>query len=238
MLLRRLCHLPGAVLRALCAAMNAAPSRIVIPDSCRSNFQPFYLHPPDASLSLRSLSPRRSGREVAALPSRVGFRLGLRHSLAGSPMHLAVSSSSFSYLWTGCSLPAALHPASRRRSCLQLRTASALSDGDSHPAVGAHSQAHEGCASLAAVVGQFRRHDRKRCAIWRDAVACAVMSSFITPADAKAIDKAFREYKDAEQALHKAFLYRRPIEEIGSDIRTFQEKDASWASLREKFYQR
>ena len=60
----------------------------------------------------------------------------------------------------------------------------------------------------------------------------------LTPADAKAIDKAFREYKDAEQALHKAFLYRRPIEEIGSDIRTFQEKDASWASLREKFYQR
>jgi len=90
----------------------------------------------------------------------------------------------------------------------------------------------------AAVVGQFRRHARKRCAIWRDAVACAVMSSFITPADAKAIDKAFREYKDAEQALHKAFLYRRPIEEIGSDILTFQEKDASWASLREKFYQR
>ena len=60
----------------------------------------------------------------------------------------------------------------------------------------------------------------------------------LTPADAKAIDKAFREYKDAEQALHKAFLYRRPIEEIGSDIRTFQEKDASWASLRKKFYQR
>src|SRR5262249_45018211 len=54
-LLRRLCHLPGAVLRALHAAMNAAPSRIVIPDSCRSNFQPFYLHPPYAPLSLRSL---------------------------------------------------------------------------------------------------------------------------------------------------------------------------------------
>ena len=42
------------------------------------------------------------------------------------------------------------------------------------------------------------------------------MSLFITPADAKAIDKAFREYKDAEQALHKAFLYRRPMEEIGT----------------------
>ena len=64
------------------------------------------------------------------------------------------------------------------------------------------------------------------------------MSSFLTPADAKAIDKAFREYKDAELALHKAFLYRRPIEEIGNDIRIFQEKDACWACLRDKFYQR
>jgi hypothetical protein len=64
------------------------------------------------------------------------------------------------------------------------------------------------------------------------------MSLFITAADAKAIDKAFREYKDAEQALHKAFLHLRPIEEIDTDIRTFQEKDATWASLRDKFYQR
>jgi len=61
--------------------MNAAPSPVVIPDSCRSNFQPFHLHPPYAPLSLRSLSRRRSGREVAAVPSRVGFRLGLRHFL-------------------------------------------------------------------------------------------------------------------------------------------------------------
>jgi len=59
-LLRRLCHLPGAVLRALPAAMNAAPSRIVIPDSCRSNFQPFYLHPPHAFRFPRSLSRRGS----------------------------------------------------------------------------------------------------------------------------------------------------------------------------------
>ena len=39
-------------------------------------------------------------------------------------------------------------PPSRRRSCLQLRTASALSDGDFRPAVGAHSQAHGGTASV------------------------------------------------------------------------------------------
>jgi hypothetical protein len=81
MLLRRLCHLPGAVLRALCAAMNAAPSRIVIPDSCRSNFQPFYLHPPDALLSLRSLSSRSSGRE-------------LPHSLPGSASVLGFATPS------------------------------------------------------------------------------------------------------------------------------------------------
>jgi hypothetical protein len=37
-------------------------------------------------------------------------------------MHQAESSSSLFCLWTGRSLPAALHPASRRRSCLPLRT--------------------------------------------------------------------------------------------------------------------
>src|SRR5438445_2130881 len=37
-------------------------------------------------------------------------------------MHQAESSSSLFCLWTGLSLPAALHPVSRRRSCLQLRT--------------------------------------------------------------------------------------------------------------------
>jgi hypothetical protein len=37
-------------------------------------------------------------------------------------MHQAESSSSSFCLWTGLSLPVALHPASRRRSCLPLRT--------------------------------------------------------------------------------------------------------------------
>src|ERR1700745_2974102 len=37
-------------------------------------------------------------------------------------MHQAESSSSSFCLWTGLSLPAALHPVSRRRSCLPLRT--------------------------------------------------------------------------------------------------------------------
>jgi hypothetical protein len=37
-------------------------------------------------------------------------------------MHLAESSSTLFCLWTGLSLPVALHPASLRRSYLQLRT--------------------------------------------------------------------------------------------------------------------
>jgi hypothetical protein len=37
-------------------------------------------------------------------------------------MHQAESSSTLSCLWTGLSLPVALHPASRRRSYLPLRT--------------------------------------------------------------------------------------------------------------------
>jgi hypothetical protein len=57
-------------------------------------------------------------------------------------MHQAESSSSSFCLWTGLSLPVALHPASRRRSCLQLRTEVLLSDEDFHPIFGAYFQAH------------------------------------------------------------------------------------------------
>jgi hypothetical protein len=122
-LLPRLCHLPGTVLRALPAAMNAVPPRLVIPDSSRSNFRPFYLQSPHAFLSLSAHCARQSvGRGFSVLPSRVGFRSGLRHQDAGSPMHQAESSSTLFCLWTGRSLPAALHPASRRRSCLPLPT--------------------------------------------------------------------------------------------------------------------
>src|SRR5208283_4286882 len=67
---------------------------------------------------------------------------GLRSPYASSPMHQAVSCSTLFYLWTGSSSPVASHPAFRRRSFLRLRTASVLSDGDFHPIVGAHSQAH------------------------------------------------------------------------------------------------
>src|SRR5208283_3790556 len=72
---------------------------------------------------------------------------GLRSPYASSPMHQAVSCSTLFYLWTGSSSPVASHPAFRRRSFLRLRTASVLSDGDFHPIVGAHSQAHAGAAA-------------------------------------------------------------------------------------------
>jgi hypothetical protein len=72
---------------------------------------------------------------------------GLRSPYASSPMHQAVSCSTLLYLWTGSSSPVASHPAFRRRSFLRLRTASVLSDGDFHPTVGAHSQAHVGTRS-------------------------------------------------------------------------------------------
>ena len=102
--------------------MNIAPSRLVIPDSYRSNFRPFYLQSPHAFLSCCSLCSPGIGRVMGALPSRGAFRSWLHLKDAGSPMHQAESSSSWFCLWTGLSLPAALHPVSRRRSCLPLRT--------------------------------------------------------------------------------------------------------------------
>src|SRR5271166_2525951 len=82
---------------------------------------------------------------------------GLRSPYASSPMHQAVSCSTLFYLWTGSSSPVASHPVSRRRSFLRLRTASVLSDGDFHPIVGAHSQAHVGKTLCVCRCG-WRRH--------------------------------------------------------------------------------
>jgi hypothetical protein len=80
---------------------------------------------------------------------------GLRSPYASSPTHQAVSCSTLLYLWTGSSSPVASHPAFRRRSFLRLRTASVLSDGDFHPTVGAHSQAHVGLRSRATGVARL-----------------------------------------------------------------------------------
>jgi hypothetical protein len=48
----------------------------VIPDSCRSNFRPFYLHPPHAPLSYAHCARRRPGRGVAASLSGSASVLG------------------------------------------------------------------------------------------------------------------------------------------------------------------
>src|SRR5580700_982189 len=49
-------------------------SRIAIPDSCRSNFLPFYHHPPHAFLLPRSLSRRWKRSPKLPCPLRVGVR--------------------------------------------------------------------------------------------------------------------------------------------------------------------
>src|SRR5258707_13638897 len=90
--------------------MRSGPPRIVSLDSSRAISRPLYLQPPHAFLSFCSLCSPEIGREMSALPSRDGFRSWLRLKEAGSPMHQAESSSSLSCLWTGLSLPAALHP--------------------------------------------------------------------------------------------------------------------------------
>src|SRR5271157_1564611 len=94
------------------------------------------------------LAAGRGRRSCLALyGSASGSRL--RSPYASSPMHQAVSCSTLLYLWTGSSSPVASHLAFRRRSFLRLRTASVLSDGDFHPIVGAHFQAHVGTRSRA-----------------------------------------------------------------------------------------
>src|SRR6266436_6918821 len=93
---------------------------------------------------LRSLCSPQARSRSCRFPFRVGFRSGLHLTPSRVRQCIRPYRVHHFLIWTGHSLPAAPHPVSRRRSCLQLRTASALSDGDFHPTVGAHFQAHEG----------------------------------------------------------------------------------------------
>ncbi len=73
---------------------------------------PAILSPPTPCIPVLALTVL-SARVVAGVASSLhgsasGF--GLRLSLAGSPMHQAVSCSSWFCLWTGSSSPVALHP--------------------------------------------------------------------------------------------------------------------------------
>src|SRR5208283_5058133 len=112
---------------------------------------PAILSPPTLCIPSPALtvSPLEEVAEVALPLYGSASGSGLRSPYASSPLHQAVSCSSLLYLWTGSSSPVASHPAFRRRSFLRLRTASVLSDGDFHPTVGAHSQAHVGTRSCA-----------------------------------------------------------------------------------------
>src|SRR6266446_5236026 len=105
---------------------------------------PAILSPPTSCIPTLALTVLAASAVAGVASPLLGSASGsgLRLSLAGSPMHQAVSCLTWSCLWTGSSSPVALHPVSRRRSYLRLRTASALSDGDFHPTVGVHSQAH------------------------------------------------------------------------------------------------
>jgi hypothetical protein len=146
-LLRRLCHLPGTVLRALQAAMNAVPSRLVIPDSYRSNFRPFYLHPPHAFLSFCSLCSPEDRSRIFRSPfsGRIPFLASpLRSRLAnasGRIEFIVVLFMDCSFAF-GCSPP--------RLSTTQLPSATDrpvfLSDEDFHPIIVAYSQAHSSYA--------------------------------------------------------------------------------------------
>jgi len=109
----------------------------VAPTSCHS----ITTHPMHSFSCAHCLAAGRGRRSCLALHGSASGS-GLRSFYASSPMHQAVSCSTLFYLWTGSSSPVASHPVSRRRSYLRLRTASVLSDGDFHPIVGAHSQAH------------------------------------------------------------------------------------------------
>jgi hypothetical protein len=101
-------------------------------------------HP--VSNHLRALLPL-SGCLCGGLPEvaplcRWAQVLVLRPSLVGSPCSETESSSTWSCLRAGCSLPVAPHPASQRRSYFQLRRVSFPSDQDFHPTVGVRSWAH------------------------------------------------------------------------------------------------
>ena len=123
--------------------MNAVPSRLVIPDSYRSNFRPFYLHPPHAFLSFCSLCSPEDRSRIFRSPfsGRIPFLASpLRSRLANASGRIEFSS----VLFMDCSFAFGCSPP--RLSTTQLPSATdrpvLLSDEDFHPTVGAYSQAH------------------------------------------------------------------------------------------------
>ena len=94
-LVRRLCHLPGTALRIAHGDHELRRcSRLVIPDSRCFDFSPFPLQPPHALLPRAHCLATESVAEVASF-HRQAFGSGLRRFPAGSPVHLAESSSTY-----------------------------------------------------------------------------------------------------------------------------------------------
>ena len=93
-----------------------------LPAFCHRTFRSFRLQPPAVVPTHFWGFSRRAYRTTSPWPPFRGHAsLGLRHCLAGSPRRPAESSSLA--LRTDRSPPVALHPASRRRSYLRLRSA-------------------------------------------------------------------------------------------------------------------
>lgn len=94
----------------------------------------------DHSVSKHLMDPRRRFITLPFSSTAFRFRSRLRHWLAGSP--IAPGRIEFVILRTGRSPPAALHPASRRRSCSWLQAGERMPGEDFHLSDHLRFQAH------------------------------------------------------------------------------------------------
>jgi hypothetical protein len=94
---------------------------------------------PDHSVSNHLMHPCRGFRTLPLSPTAFRFRFRLRHCYAGSP--ITPGRIEFVILRTGRSPPAALHPASRRRSCSRLQAGERMPEEDFHLSERARFQA-------------------------------------------------------------------------------------------------
>ena len=102
-------------------------------------FRPFHLQPPDCSHDRFNTLPL-SVMSFPQCQTLLHCRSGLHHKRAGSPDSPAESSSL--KLRTGRSPPVASHPASRRRSYLQIQAGERLPEEDLHLSDQTNSQTH------------------------------------------------------------------------------------------------
>ena len=96
---------------------------------------------PDHSVSNHLMDPCCGFRTLPLSPTAFRFRFRLRHCYAGSP--ISPGRIEFVNLRTGRSPPAALHPASRRRSCSRLQAGEGVPEEDFHLSDQMRFQAHD-----------------------------------------------------------------------------------------------